>query len=94
MKLISLLPLFACFVEANGKTIDINQVLRIQMKQLMHQYNSQKWNGHYGLKSKAELDTIKKELMNQFRKTAHETENKLGKIAKAMKVDRRKNRKS
>ena len=85
MKLSNMSSLLACFVGVNAKTIDINQVLRIQMEQLVHQYNFQKVNKHHTLKNKAERDSIKKDLMDQFRKMAHETEHKLGKRAQAMK---------
>ena len=83
MKLLNISTILACFTGANAKAIDINQVLRIQMEQLVHQYNFQKMNQHHGLKNKAERDSIKKDLMNQFRKMAHETEHKLGKRAQA-----------
>ena len=85
MKIFNISTLFVCFVGAYAKAMDINQVLRIQMEQLVHEYNSQKMNQHHGLKNKAERDSIKKDLMNQFRKMAHETEHKLGKRAQAMK---------
>ena len=85
MKLLNIVAFLACFDGVSAKAIDINQVLRIQMEQLVHQYNFQKMNQHHGLKNKAERDSIKKDLMNQFRKMAHETEHKLGKRAQAMK---------
>lgn len=85
MKLLNISTFLTCFVGVNAKAIDINQVLRIQMEQLVHQYNNQKMNRHHTLKNKAERDSIKKDLMDQFRKMAHETEHKLGKRAQAMK---------
>ena len=96
MKLWNISIFLACFAGVNAKAIDINQVLRIQVEQLVHQYNYQKLNQHHGLKDKAERDSIKKDLMNQFRKMAHETEHKLGKRAQAMKSGakrRKRNRK-
>ena len=93
MKLFNISTLFVCFVGAYAKAMDINQVLRIQMEQLVHEYNSQKMNNHHGLKPKAELDSLKKDLMNKFRKMAHDTEHKLGKRAKAIKLaTKRRNR--
>ena len=85
MKLFNISSLVACFVGANAKAININQVIRTQMEQLVHQYDFQKMNQHHGLKNKAELDSIKKELMIKFRKMANETEHKLEKRAKAIK---------
>ena len=96
MKLIAALTFVACFAQVSAKSIDINQVLRIQMEQLVHQYNTQKMTGHHTLKDKATRNSIKKELMSQFQKMAHATEHRLGKRAKAMKMaqkQRKRNRK-
>ena len=96
MKLIAALTFIACFAQVSAKSIDINQVLRIQMEQLVHQYNTQKMTGHHTLKDKATRNLIKKDLMSQFHKMARATEHRLGKRAKAMKMaqkQRKRNRK-
>ena len=96
MKLFAIFTFLACFVAVNAKEMNISKVLRNQMEQLVHEYNSQKLDKHHHLKDKAVLDAIKKDLMNQFQKMAHETEHKLGKRAKAMKAGakrRKRNRK-
>ena len=96
MKLFAIFPFLACFVAADAKEMNINQVLRNQMEQLVHEYNSKKLDKHHHLKDKAVLYAIKRDLMNKFKKMAHETEHKLGKRAKAMKAGgkrRKKNRK-
>ena len=86
MKFFEIFAFSTCFAVAYAKEIDINQVLRNQMEQLVHLYDSQRLTQHHRLKDKAELDCIKKDLMNQFRKMANETEHKLGKHAQVMKI--------
>ena len=96
MKLIAAFTFVACLAQATPKSIDINQVLRNQMHQLVHQYNTQKMTEHHTLKDKAARNSIKKDLMNQFQKMARATEHRLGKRAKAMKMaqkQRKRNRK-
>ena len=85
MKLIAIFTFLACLAQVTAKSIDINLVLRWQMKQLVHQYEIEKMTRHHTLKDKAARDLIKKDLMNQFQKMAHATEYKLGKRARALK---------